>query len=162
MGTDLIVLPSSRQQLAGAAKRSRQLVQRRALVSAGASLLPVPGLGIAADVSVLMNLITRINQEFGLSPRQIDRLDVNSKTILYQVLMGFGGAMIGKAITRDVAMRALSIIGTRVTAARASRYVPVAGQALSAALSYTAMRYVGERHIKDCIRIVENMIEITG
>jgi uncharacterized protein (DUF697 family) len=162
MGTDLIVLPSSRQQLAGAAKRSRQLVQRRALVSAGASLLPVPGLDIAADVSVLMNLITRINQEFGLSPRQIDRLDVNSKTILYQVLMGFGGAMIGKAITRDVAMRALSIIGTRVTAARASRYVPVAGQALSAALSYTAMRYVGERHIKDCIRIVENMIEITG
>lgn len=162
MGTDVIVLPTSRQQLAGAAKRSRQLVQRRALVSAGASLVPVPGLDIAADVSVLMNLISRINQEFGLSPRQIERLDVNSKTALYKVLVGFGGAMIGKAITRDVAMRALSIVGTRVTAARASRYVPVAGQALSAALSYTAMRYVGERHIKDCIRIVENMIEITG
>lgn len=162
MGTDLIVLPSSRQQLAGAAKRSRQLLQRRALVSAGVALVPIPGIDIAADVSVLVNLIGRINQEFGLSPRQIERLDVNSKTILYQVLMGFGGAMIGKAITRDIALRALSIVGTRVTAARASRYVPLAGQALSAALSYTAMRYVGERHIKDCIRIVESMIEITG
>lgn len=162
MGTDLIVLPSSRQQLAGAAKRSRQLLQRRALVSAGVALVPIPGIDIAADVSVLVNLIGRINQEFGLSPRQIERLDVNSKTILYQVLMGFGGAMIGKAITRDIALRALNLVGTRVTAARASRYVPLAGQALSAALSYTAMRYVGERHIKDCIRIVESMIEITG
>jgi uncharacterized protein (DUF697 family) len=162
MGTDLIVLPTSRQQLAGAAKRSRQLVQRRALVSAGASLVPVPGLDIAADISVLMSLITRINQEFGLSPRQIERLDINTKTTLYRILVEFGGAMIGKTITRDVAMRALSLVGTRVTAARASRYVPVAGQALSAALSYTAMRYVGERHIKDCIRIVEGMIEITG
>ena len=162
MGTDLIVLPTSRRQLAGAVKRSRQLLQRRALVSAGAALVPLPGLDIAADVGVLMNLITRINQEFGLSPRQIERLDVNSKTALYQTLMGFGGAMIGKAITRDVALRALSIVGTRVTAARATRYLPVAGQALSAALSYTAMRYVGERHIKDCIRVVEDMIEITA
>jgi len=162
MGTDLIVLPTSRQQIAGAAKRSRYLVRRRALVSAGASLVPLPGLDIAADVSVLMSLIARINQEFGLSRQQIERLDIHTKTALYGVLVGFGGAMIGKAITRDVAMRALSIVGSRVMAARASRYVPVAGQALSAALSYTAMWYVGERHIKDCIRIVENMLEITG
>ncbi|MEN9374690.1 MAG: hypothetical protein RIR79_2242, partial [Pseudomonadota bacterium] len=34
-----------------------------------------------------------------------------------------------------------------------AKYVPIAGQAVSAVLSYTAMRYVCNQHIDDCVRV---------
>jgi hypothetical protein len=33
--------------------------------------------------------------------------------------------------------------------------VPLAGQVVSALVGYTAIRYLGEEHIKDCIRVVQ-------
>ena len=31
--------------------------------------------------------------------------------------------------------------------------MPLAGQAISAVMGYTALRYLGEEHIKDCVRV---------
>jgi hypothetical protein len=49
----------------------------------------------------------------------------------------------------------MKTVGIRLTAAQAAKYVPLAGQAASAALNYTALRWLGEQHIKDCIRVVQ-------
>jgi hypothetical protein len=38
---------------------------------------------------------------------------------------------------------------------QAAKYVPLAGQAVSAVMGYTALRYLGEEHIKDCVRVVQ-------
>ena len=40
------------------------------------------------------------------------------------------------------------------TAAQAARYVPVAGQLVSGALGYAALRFLGEQHIRDCVKVV--------
>jgi len=34
-----------------------------------------------------------------------------------------------------------------------ARYVPLAGQALSALISYVAIRYLGEQQIRDCVQV---------
>ena len=36
---------------------------------------------------------------------------------------------------------------------QATKYVPIAGQVVSAALGYAALRALGEQHIKDCVRV---------
>ena len=59
----------------------------------------------------------------------------------------------GKFITRDLVLRASAAIGTRLTVQRAVRFVPLAGQALSAAIGYAAIRYLGEQHIRDCLDV---------
>ena len=41
----------------------------------------------------------------------------------------------------------------RLTAKQATKYVPIAGQVVSAALGYAALRALGEQHIKDCVRV---------
>jgi len=41
----------------------------------------------------------------------------------------------------------------RLTAKQATKYVPLAGQAVSAMLGYAALRALGEHHIKDCVRV---------
>jgi hypothetical protein len=43
----------------------------------------------------------------------------------------------------------------RLTTRQAAKYVPIAGQAMSAVMGYTALRYLGEEHIKDCVRVAQ-------
>ena len=51
--------------------------------------------------------------------------------------------------TQDLARHA----GVKLTAKQAAKYVPIAGQIVSAALGYAALRALGEQHIKDCVRV---------
>lgn len=160
MNSDLTILPSSRESIAVIAWGCRQRVKRCALVSAGAALMPLPGLDIATDVTVLTHLINDINGAFGLTPQQIEKLEANSQARLYQAIVAFGGALIGKIVTQEVVLRTLCSVGARLTVKQAARYLPIAGQALSAALGYGAMRYVGERHIRDCVRVLEEFVAV--
>lgn len=156
-GAQVLRLPRSRAELDAAAARCRAMVTRRAIVSAGAVLvpLPLPGLDIAADVALLTQLIPAINREFGLTPEQIDELNPTMKVLAYKAIVAFGGAMVGRMITRDLVLQALVKVGMRVTTKTAARLVPLAGQAVSAGLSYSAMRFVGSAHIRDCRRVIE-------
>ena len=45
--------------------------------------------------------------------------------------------------------------GKRLTIKQAAKYVPLAGQAVAAVMGYTALRYLGEEHIKDCVRVAQ-------
>lgn len=141
--------------LDGAAQRSRQLLHQRALVAAAASVLPVPGLDWAVDAALLTRLLPQINAEFGLTPEQIDRLDPAQREHIQQAVAAVGSALIGKLITRDVVLRLTQAVGVRLTAKQAAKFVPLAGQAVSATLGYALLRYLGEQHIQDCIRVAK-------
>ena len=66
--------------------------------------------------------------------------------------------MIGKLVTSEIAVEALKTVGVRMTARQVGKYVPVAGQALSVALGFAAMKYVGHQHIRDCRRVIESTL----
>ena len=55
-------------------------------------------------------------------------------------------------------MRALRLVGVRLTTQQAAKFVPVAGQMVSAALTYSALRYVCEQHIRQCIAISRQLM----
>ena len=115
----------------------------------------MPGLDIAVDAGALIKLIPEINSEFGLSPEQIEQLSPNKQLIVYKAIVAVGGAMVGKLITRELAFQALKAVGVRLTVKQAAKYLPLAGQALSAAIGFAAMQYVGRQHIRECERVVE-------
>jgi len=52
-----------------------QAANKRALVAAAASAVPVPGLDWAVDDALLSRLIPEISKEFGFTPSQLDQLD---------------------------------------------------------------------------------------
>jgi uncharacterized protein (DUF697 family) len=159
---EIVRLPRTPAELDAVVARCRTMVTRRALASAGAVLIPLPGLDLAADVALLTQLIPAINQEFGLTPDQIERLNPRAKAVLYKAIVAFGGAMVGRVVTRELVLQALAAVGMRITAKTAARLVPIAGQAVSAGLSYTAMRFVGTAHIRDCRRVVEAVLAEQG
>lgn len=152
-------MPSSLQLAAGdpqlleAVRRCRKLLNRRALAAAAASAVPVPGLDWLVDAALLTRLMPAINAEFGLAPEQLDQLPKHKREQVQKAVSVVGSMLIGKFITKDLVIRAAAVVGKRLTAKQATKYVPIAGQALSALIGYTAIRYLGEEHIKDCVQV---------
>ena len=148
-------LPSTVHDAAldAAVLRARKLLNRRALAGAAAGAVPVPGLDWLVDAALLSRLIPAINAEFGLTPEQIARLPQRKREEVQKAVGVVGSIVIGKFITRDLVLRASAAVGRRLTVQRAVRFVPLAGQALSAAIGYAAIRYLGEQHIRDCLEV---------
>ena len=141
--------------LLDAVRRSRTLLKRRALVGAAASAVPVPGLDWAVDAALLSRLVPAINAEFGLTPAQLDALPAHRREQVEKAVAMVGSVLVGKFITRDLIIRLAQAMGKRLTIRQASKYVPLAGQAVSAVMGYAAIRYLGEEHIKDCVRVAQ-------
>jgi hypothetical protein len=146
-------LANGNPMLVNAVRRSRKLLNRRALVGAVASAVPVPGLDWAVDAALLTRLVPAINAEFGLTPAQLDLLPTHKREQVQKALAMVGSIVIGKFVTRDLVIRMAQSVGKRLTAKQAAKYVPLAGQAIAAVMGYTAIRYLGEEHIKDCVRV---------
>jgi uncharacterized protein (DUF697 family) len=147
-------LPPELEAVAG---RCRRLVSQRALLAAGVAAVPVPGLDWVTDIGILMKLLPRINAAFGLSPEQIERLSPERRLVVYKVLSASGGLVVGKLVTREIVLRLLKMVGVRLTAQQAAKYVPLAGQVASAALTYSALRYVCEQHIRQCAEVARQL-----
>src|SRR5512134_3227010 len=93
---ELVLVPESRRDIDAVARQCRKLATRRALISAGASVVPIPGVDIAVDIGVLMSMIEDINEAFGLTPEQIDRLAPRRKVYAYKAVMTVGSALVGR------------------------------------------------------------------
>jgi uncharacterized protein (DUF697 family) len=154
-------MPTARQMaaddpaLAAAVQRSRRMLHRRALVAAAASTVPVPGLDWAVDAALLSRLLPQISSEFGLSAQQLDQLDPEKREKVQKAVGLVGSVLIGKLITRELVIRATQTVGLRLTTKQLAKYVPLAGQAVSAAIGYATLRYLGEQHMQDCIRVAK-------
>ena len=141
--------------LLAAVQRSRKLLHKRALMAGVASAVPVPGLDWAVDAALLSRLIPQINKEFGLAPEQIDQLDPKKREQVQKAVTMVGSVLVGKFISRDLVIKAASKIGTRMATKQLAKYIPLAGQIVAATVGYAAIRYFGEEHMKDCIRVAK-------
>ena len=148
-----VALAGGDPALLAAVRRARQLLNRRALVGAAAGAVPVPGLDWVVDAALISKLMPALNNEFGLSPQQLDLLPKHKRDEVQKAIGVVGSMLIGKFITRDMVVRLAQGIGVRMTAKRAAKYVPIAGQAISALIGYAAIRYLGEAHIRDCVAV---------
>ena len=157
-GSNLI--PATRRDIVQLASECRRLVTRRALISAGASIVPLPGVDVAVDITVLLKMIEQINQRFGLTPEQIEQLAPHRRLFAYKAVMAVGSALVGRIVTREVVIKVLKTVGVRLSAKQAAKYVPFAGQAVAASPSFTALKALGDRHVDDCVRVAETLLDL--
>jgi len=156
--TDWTVVPADEREVAAVVRHCRRMVSRRALAAAGVAVLPIPGVDWVTDIAVLMRLIPDINRAFGLTPEQVERLAPDRRVVVYKAISAGGSLLVGRLVTREVVMQVLKMVGVRLTAQQAAKYVPLAGQALSAALTYSSLRYVCEQHIQQCVAISRQLL----
>ena len=149
----------SREELEAIKQSCRSMVTKSSSLSAGTAVIPVPGLDIGSDVAILMRLIPKINQKFGLTPEQIDSLDTESKLFVMTVISNTGSKMAGKYITKTLIMTLLSRMGVKVASTGVAKFVPFVGSAVAGGISFSAMKYMGNRHIEDCYQIALAALE---
>lgn len=143
--------------LEAVAQRCRRRVSQRALFAAGVAVLPVPGLDWLTDVAVLVKLLAEINTAFGLSPAQIERLAPDRRLVVYKAISAGGSLLVGRVVTQQLVLTVLKLVGVRLTAQQAAKYVPIAGQAVSAVLTFSALKFVCEQHIRQCLAVAQQL-----
>lgn len=151
------VVPSTPEEIEAVARHCRRLVTKRALLAAGVAVVPIPGLDWVTDVGVLVKVIPQINEAFGLTPEQIERLAPDRRVVVYKAISAGGGLLVGRLVTRELVMQLLRLVGVRLTAQQAAKVVPLAGQAVSAALTFSALKFVCEQHIRQCMAVARQL-----
>ena len=121
--TDWNLIPGTLAEIEQARERCRRLVSRRALMSAGTSAIPIPGIDLMSDVGLLSMLINDINHEFGLTPEQIEKLNPQFKLMAYRVAIGMGGMLVGKLVTRELIIHLLKRSGVKLATKQVARFV---------------------------------------
>ncbi len=58
------------------------LIQKRAYVSAGAAIVPIPFFDVVVDLGILTQLIPDINARFGLAPEHVSVYDPKQKLFI--------------------------------------------------------------------------------
>lgn len=114
---------------------------------------------IGSDVAILLRLIPKINEQFGLSPEQIESLDTETRLFIMTSISTTGSKMAGKYITRKLITMMFKKIAGRISAKSASTYVPFLGSAIAGGISFATMKYMGNSHIDDCYEIILATLE---
>lgn len=143
--------------LALIARRCRQRVRQRALLAAGVAMVPVPGIDWVTDVGVLVKLLPEISAAFGLSAEQVERLAPDRRLVVYKAISAGGSLVLGRIVTKELVLLLLKTVGLRLSAQQAAKYLPVAGQVASAALTFSALQYVCEQHIRQCEAVARQL-----
>jgi hypothetical protein len=156
--TNWSLVPASSRDIAAVRERCRQLVRRRAMVSAGMAAVPIPGLDVVSDLRMFALLIDDINQEFGLSEQQIGRMQPKFRLIAYEAAVGVGGMLVGKLVTRQVVGHVLQRSGFKMVARQAGKMVPLVGQLASASIGFFAFRQIGYQHVEACARVAQELV----
>jgi uncharacterized protein (DUF697 family) len=147
------VVPDTPEDVAAVARQCRRLVNQRALLAAGVAAVPVPGIDWLTDIGVLLKVIPEINHKFGLTPDQIERLAPDRQVAVFKAISAGGSMLIGRLVTRELVVHVLKLVGVRLTTKQAAKVVPIAGQAVSALLTFSALKFVCEQHIQQCIEV---------
>lgn len=135
------------------------LVTKRAGISAAAAVVPVPGVDVAADIGLLVELIPAINRKFGLTPEQIDSLSPEIKQKLTVIITSVGSTLIGNYVTKESVIILLKKVGVRIASSSVAKYIPFVGSAISATVSFGAMKWMGNSHVTDCYEVMKRVIE---
>ena len=148
-------IPADAQALQETIERCKAKLHKRALVAGAASAIPIPGVDWAVDAAILSKLLPDISQEFGLSPEQLDALDPTLRDQVQRAVAMVGSVVIGKAITQQMILRVARTVGLRLGSKQFAKFIPFAGQVIAATIGYGALRYMGQRHINDCVEVVK-------
>ncbi len=134
-----------------------ELVQKRAYISAGAAVVPVPFLDVVIDVGILSQLIPEVNARFGLAPEQISVYDPETKQVHWHELRKRGVEFSGLVIARTAVKKSINNVAAKVITKQVTKFIPLGGQIIAASLGYMVMKKVAVAHVEECYSLAKDI-----
>lgn len=148
-------LPRTQEILEELTQRCRAHVNRRALYTTAGNFIPIPFADTAIDVGMLTGTLNYINEAFGLSEEEMEKLSSREQKALALLISNQGAEYAGKAVTKFLVTKMVSAQAGKVAGKQTAKYVPIIGQLVAGSISYATLRYMGMRHIAQCREIIQ-------
>jgi len=146
-----------------ALKKKRKVATSRIPIYAGLSavngLNPVPGLDVAADISVLVKLGHEVAHIYGLTNNQFEYIKraLGPKAIsplLFAKFAQFGG----KYLAKEGVLLLLRQIAARTTTKQLSKWVPFVGPLIAAGIGWQATFMLGEQLVDEAEVLAKDIL----
>ena len=139
-------------------RECRKMVTNRSLAAAGAAIVPIPGADLVADIGLLSTMLPAISRAFELDHDSIEKLDPDIAQRVFVIAASMGNNVIGRMVTRKIAVGLLRRVGVRIASASVAKYVPIVGSAIAASIGFGAMKMAGNAHVEDCYRTAQALL----
>lgn len=147
-------IPQNESELQAVVEKCKKLVRERALISAGASAVPIIGIDAIADLINMADTLNAINKKFGLSPDQIEGMSEAQKVGFQAGVSATANKLIGTYITKELLKSILAKMGIKIATKNLTKWVPIIGSAISAGIGYGSFVAFGDKHISDCAETI--------
>ncbi|MFZ5560766.1 MAG: hypothetical protein ACOY41_04445 [Pseudomonadota bacterium] len=131
----------------------RRLASRKARYSAGAAIVPLPLLDVAADVRLLSGLLPEITERFGLSPEKIREMPTGQREKVHWHMRNRQPGFFGQLMMRTLVRRNLQKYLGRLLTTQVAKFVPLAGTLLAGTLGYLTLKQIADKYIDDCYEV---------
>ena len=130
----------------------KSLVKTRAGLAAANALNPIPGVDIAVDIGILVELFAEIRRNYGLTDEKISNP-------VYIKNLGPIANRILSASSKEGIIQLLKQFAGRETIKQVSKYIPFVGQAIAASIGYGITLYAGNSFVDDCHQLAKEILD---
>ncbi len=136
----------------------RRIVRKYSVGSGIGSAVPFLGTDIITDAFLATTMLNEIIDRFGLGREEINLMDLETKAMVLQGIKKQGCLMVGKVITKQLALRLATGAAKTAVTRQVSKYLPVLGQIVAAGIGYSTMSSLGQMMVDECVRVRNTII----
>ena len=136
---------------------SLELINKRAYISAGAAMVPIPLFDLVVDLGVLSTLLPEINAKFGLAPEQVSVYDPKTKEVNWKELRKRGFELSSFVVARTAVKQSINGILGKFVTKQVTKFIPLGGSLVAGTLGYMIMKKTAEPHIEDCYETAKRL-----
>ncbi len=133
------------------------MVKRRARVSAGVAIVPVPFFDVAVDASMLTMLLPEISERFGLLKDRQGAVDLESREVHWKELKNRTIDFAGLMATRGIVKKTVQGFGGRIAAKQVTKFIPLGGQLVAGTMGYMIFKKIATDHINECYNLAKDI-----
>lgn len=138
-------------------KECAALVKKRARVSAGVAVVPVPFFDVAVDAGMLTQLLPDISERFGLVEDRQGAIDLESRKVHWKELKNRTVDFAGLMATRGIVKKTIQGFGGRIAAKQVTKFIPLGGQLVAATMGYTIFKKIANDHVEECYKLAKQI-----
>ncbi|WP_413520951.1 hypothetical protein [Psychrobacter glacincola] len=138
-------------------KECLAIVKRRARVSAGVAIVPVPFFDVAVDASMLTMLLPEISERFGLLKDRQGAIDLESREVHWKELKNRTVDFAGLMATRGIVKKTVQGFGGRIAAKQVTKFIPLGGQLVAGTMGYMIFKKIATDHINECYNLAKDI-----
>ncbi|MCH4246670.1 hypothetical protein [Acinetobacter populi] len=137
---------------------SLELIKKRAFISAGAAVVPVPFFDLVVDLGVLTTLLPEINAKFGLAPEQMSVYDPVTKKVHWNELRKRGFELSSFVVARTAVKQSINGLVGKFVTKQVTKFIPLGGSIVAGTLGYIIMKKIAETHVEDCYETAKRLL----